>query len=78
MIDKSGRLHLLDTPAANDKMFIQEILNDLHKQGINLNNGGNKAVQMLKDWSSELTTKAPAMRGKTKLFHALIVGKVNY
>lgn len=78
MIDKSGRLHLLDTPAANDKMFIQDILNDLHRQGVDLNNGGNKAAQMLKDWSSELTTKAPVMRGKTKLFHALIVGKVNY
>lgn len=78
MIDQTGKLHLLDTPAANDKMFIQEILNDLHRQDINLNSGGNKAVQLLKDWSRELREKAPVMRGKTKLFHALIVGKQYY
>jgi hypothetical protein len=78
MIDNSGKLHLLDELPANDKMFIQEILNDLHRQGINLNDGGNKAVQLLKDWSRELTTKAPVMRGRTKWFHALIVGKQNY
>lgn len=77
-IDNSGKLHLLDAQPATDKMFIQEILNDLHRRGVNLNDGGNKAVQMLKDWSSELTKEAPVMRGRTKMFHAILCGKQNY
>ena len=78
MIDKTGRLHLIGSAAAQDKLFIQEILNDLHKQGIDLNDGGNKAVRMLKDWAIDLNKKAPAIKGKTKFFHALIVGKQYY
>lgn len=45
-----------------DKLFIQEILNDLERNGYQ---GGGKAQQLLKDWSSELRGKS-GLRGKTK------------
>jgi hypothetical protein len=62
---------------ATDKMFIQEIINDLHKRGLSIGNS-IKSLQMLKDWSRELTEKAPIMRGRTKKLHAKHVGKELY
>lgn len=41
--------------AKNDKLFITEILNDLHRNGF-IRQG--KAEQMLQDWAAELREKA--------------------
>ena len=54
-----------------DRLFIQEILNDLERNGYQ---GGGKAQQMLKDWSSELRDKS-GLRGKTKRVFIKEVGK---
>lgn len=45
-----------------DRLFIQEIINDLEKNGY-VRHG--KAHQLLKDWSRELRDKTN-MRGRTK------------
>lgn len=45
-----------------DRLFIQEIINDLEKNGY-VRHG--KAHQLLKDWSRELRNKTN-MRGRTK------------
>lgn len=46
----------------NDRLFIQEIINDLERNGYQQ---GGKAQQMLRDWSGELRQKAN-MTGRTK------------
>jgi len=57
-----------------DALFIQEIINDLHKHGFQ--NGG-KARQMLYDWSRELGHKA-GLKGKRKEVFFAEVGPGNY
>lgn len=58
----------------NDRLFIQEIINDLEKHGYV---HGGKAYTMLKDWSKELKVKS-GLTGRTKKTHAQLVGKENY
>lgn len=61
----------------SDKLFITELINDLHRNGFVR---GGKAETMLHDWSRELkhraSTKHPASRLR-KTFN-LIVGKENW
>lgn len=57
-----------------DRLFIQEIINDLKKNGYSR---GGKADTMLIDWSSELKNKS-GLRGRTKRVHAELVGKEHY
>jgi len=63
--------------AEMDKLFITEILNDLHKCGF-VKQG--KGEQMLRDWAAELReksrTKFPASR--LRKHHAEIVGAQNW
>ena len=53
------------TESGLDKLFITEILNDLHR---NANTRGCKAQEMLQDWAAELREKSrkdfPASRLK--------------
>ena len=56
--------------AENDKLFIQEILNDLKKNGY-VEQG--KADTMLKDWSRELKEKS-GLRGRVKRVFKLKIG----
>ncbi len=58
-----------------DKLFIQEIINDLEKRGYVL---GGKAYQMLCDWSKEMRDRAPRTRGRVKRMHAEVCGRHNY
>lgn len=53
-----------------DRLFIQEIINDLERNGYSQ---GGKAETMLKDWSRELRDKTH-MKGKTKRVHKELVG----
>ena len=60
-----------------DKLFITEILNDLHRNGFV---EGGKAETMLHDWASELREKSrhefPASR--LKIVHSKCIGKENW
>jgi len=58
----------------NDRLFIQEIINDLERNGYV---SGGKAFTMLRDWSRELRNIS-GLTGKTKRVHAELVGKDNY
>lgn len=58
-----------------DRLFIQEIINDLVKCGIPIH--GTKYGQMLIDWSHELKEKS-GLRGKTRRVHAELVGAYLY
>lgn len=53
--------------AKTDKLFITEILNDLHRNGFQ---SGGKAETMLRDWASELRD------GSRKYFPASRLRKV--
>jgi len=57
-----------------DKCFLQEIINDLEKNGYRK---GDKAQTMLRDWSRELKEQT-GMQGRTKQTHAAIVGAEHY
>lgn len=61
--------------AAQDKLFITEILNDLYKNGFRHD---GKAAVMLRDWSRELKEQSnyPASRNR-RIFNE-IVGKDLY
>lgn len=61
----------VDSVKVGDKLFLQEILNDLYKNGF-VRNG--KAEQMLRDWSAELREETH-MRGRTKKLFIELVGK---
>ena len=50
--------------AKKDKLFITEILNDLHRYGF-VRQG--KAEQMLRDWASELREKARPQLAASRL-----------
>ena len=58
----------------SDRLFVQEIINDLHKNGFVK---GGKADQMLNDWSLELRNETQ-MKGKTKRTFKEVVGIENY
>lgn len=58
----------------NDRLFIQEIINDLEKHGYVQ---GGKGWQMLRDWSKELREKS-GLAGKTKKTHSKLVGRQLY
>lgn len=60
--------------AQQDKMFIQEVLNDLYRNGFTPD---GKAAQMLHDWSGELRITS-GLRGRTRRTHAEQVGKQNW
>jgi len=51
-----------------DKLFIQEIINDLHKNGFRRQ---GKAYDMLNDWSRELGLKSGAKQQIKKLIKEL-------
>ncbi len=58
--------------AENDRLFIQEIINDLVKRhGLG---HGDKAYDLLVDWSRELRDQS-GLRGRTKRRFFLMVGK---
>lgn len=57
-----------------DRLFIQEIINDLEKNGYSRN---GKAYTMLRDWSRELRNETH-LRGKTKKLFAELVGRELY
>ncbi len=57
-----------------DRLFIQEIINDLKKNGYNRY---GKADQLLRDWSTELKEKS-GLRGKTKRTFFKVIGKNLY
>jgi len=63
--------------AAQNKLFITEIINNLHREGFVR---GGKAETMLHDWSAELRKDArvhfPASR--IKKFHSEHVGAQNW
>jgi len=61
--------------ATEDRLFLQEIINDLEKNGYVR---GGKAQTMLRDWSATLRSKAPRTRGKLKRVHAELVGRELY
>jgi len=61
--------------ATEDRMYLQEIINDLEKNGYVR---GGKAQTMLRDWSASLRAKAPRTRGKLKQVHADLVGRELY
>ena len=63
-----------EVPTKTDRLFIQEIINDLRKHGYV---EGGKADTMLTDWSRELKEKS-GLAGKTKKTHAKLVGRNNY
>ncbi len=60
--------------ARNDKLFLQEIINDLHRNGFG---EYGKANQMLNDWSRELRERSH-LRGKTRKVHAKLCGRENW
>ncbi len=62
---------------ANDKLFITEVLNDLHRHGFVQ---GGKGCEMLTDWASELRAKSRTSFPASKLrkVHAEIVGAYNW
>lgn len=64
----------IDKEKQTDRLFIQEIINDLERNGYQER---GKAWQMLRDWSSELKIKSHST-GRTKKLHAELVGKENY
>lgn len=57
----------------NDRLFIQEIMNDMARKGMKW----SKAWYLLMDWSRELKAKTH-MRGRTKRMFFQIVGKENW
>ncbi len=57
-----------------DKLFLQEILNDLYRNGF-VRQG--KAEEMLKDWSRQLREET-GLQGKTKKTFFQLVGKENW
>lgn len=63
-----------DEQKVNDRIFIQEILNDLHRFGFQKH---GKAQQMLHDWSRELRDET-GLQGRTKKTHAALVGAKLY
>jgi hypothetical protein len=64
----------MDNKMKNDRLFIQEIINDLEKNGYVK---GGKASTMLRDWSGELREKTH-LRGRTKKVFRKVVGKEFY
>ena len=63
---------------ANDKLFITEILNDLHRHGFDAS--GGKARDMLHDWARELGEEARVIFPATRLrkHHAARNGAENW
>lgn len=62
---------VFDEQTQTDRLFLQEIINDLEKNGYVR---GGKAQTMLHDWSRELRDRTPGMRGNTRRIHAAEVG----
>lgn len=60
----------MDEEIRNDRLFIQEIINDLERNGYQQ---GGKAQQLLRDWSKELRDKSH-LNGKTKKVFKETVG----
>lgn len=62
---------------ATDKLFITEILNDLHRHGYIR---GGKAEIMLHDWAIELREKSRVSFPASKLrkFHSEVFGNENW
>jgi hypothetical protein len=58
-----------------DKLFITEILNDIHRNGYM---EGGKAYEMLHDWARELRNKAGIPRSKLRPTFNRIVGSYNW
>jgi hypothetical protein len=76
----SGALfeEVIDKKIQYDRLFIQEIINDLEKNGYRPGDKNqSKAFQMLVDWSAELRENSHS-NGKTKKLHTELVGKENY
>ena len=63
--------------ARDDKLFITEILNDLHRNGFV---SGGKAETMLQDWAAELREKARPQLSASRLRKTfnLLVGGYNW
>lgn len=55
---------VLADQAKDDKLFLTEIMNDLHRKGFVR---GGKAEQMLRDWSKELRRNARPKLQSSKL-----------
>lgn len=79
LAEEAGVLRPHDTPTPvhkniADKLFLTEIINDLHRNGFM---SGGKAQVLLQDWARELRAKTrrhfPASRLRRK--HAEIVGR---
>jgi NADH:ubiquinone oxidoreductase subunit F (NADH-binding) len=62
------------TEKEKDRLFIQEIINDLKKHGYQEH---GKAATMLNDWSRELAEES-GLRGRTKRSFKLKVGLKYY
>jgi len=60
---------LRDPELVSDRLFIQEIMNDMARRG----SVGTKAWDLLRDWSRELRNKSH-MRGRTKRMFYEVVG----
>lgn len=67
-------MDIKDKQKVKDRVFIQEIINDLYKNGFAR---GGKAEEMLKDWSRELRVET-ALQGRTKKTHAMLIGRHLY
>lgn len=60
---------------STDKLFITEILNDLHRNGFI---GGGKAETMLHDWASELRKRTDYPSSKLRRVFNDRVGAYNW
>ena len=65
------------TAAAKDKMFLTEIMNDLHRNGFRK---GGKADSMLRDWAQKLREEArPVLKpSKLRAHFNKVIGKENW
>lgn len=60
--------------AQRDRLFIQEVINDLIRQNFLQPGDGSKAMELLRDWSRELRDES-GLRGRTKRTFFQRVGK---
>lgn len=74
---EAGCFACISIQAAKDKLFITEILNDLHRNGY-VRNG--KAETMLRDWAAELRGEArPVIKTiPLRRYHAEQCGAENW
>ena len=63
---------MVENAYTTDRLFIQEIINALHKEG--KLDFTSKSGTLLRDWSGELREKAH-LRGRTKTMFYKLVGK---